>query len=150
MLDSLLYTCISSLEATPSVMVLLAGVLPEKMFSSLFGGTVFFQLILDVLSIRKPCWVSSKDRNPLGKSFTSLCLKRFIHLNVSLNQETLYIYTAQVLFFAVGIDGGNSTINVFFTALFITHYCQTPYLSLLKGNGALQYNSRVAALGMLE
>lgn len=49
---------ISSLAATLSVVVLtaseFAGVLPERMFSSLFGGTVIFQLILDLLSFRKP------------------------------------------------------------------------------------------------
>ena len=162
---------ISSLAATPSVVVLqhlnLLVCCQKGCFLLYLEEQSSSSWSLIYWALGSHAKVSSKDRNPVGKSFPSLCLKRWFklsnpalgnsfwpqnfcscaHLNVSL---TLYIYTVQVLSFAVGIYGGSSTINAFFPALFITHYWQTPYLSFLKGRGALQYNSSMAALGMLE
>lgn len=121
-----------------------AGVLPERMFSPLFGETAIFQMILALLSIRKPHGgVLQRERAP-GKCFASLYLKSgsssptqfwlipnllFLCFEWRLT-ETLCIYTVQMLSFAVETYGGNSFIHCF-----ISHYCQTPYLSLPKRRG---------------
>lgn len=76
---------ISSLAATPSVAVLghlnLLVHCQKACFSSPYGGTVIFQLSLDLLGIRSHAEVSSKDRNPPGKSFDSQSLERWFKLS---------------------------------------------------------------------
>jgi len=91
-----------------------AGVLPERMFSSLTGGMVIFQLILDLLSIRKPHWGVLQRQNSPGKVFCQPLSEKVVQtLPSSFGQqlsapflcsfesephrETLYIYTVQVL-----------------------------------------------------
>lgn len=163
---------IASLAAAPSVVVL------QHLNLLVYCQKGWFLLYLEAhsssssfliyLSIRKPHWGVLQRQKPPGKehcqplsekavqtpqwSFGQQLLvpNLFLHpFECDPHRDTLYIYTAQVVFFAVGIYGANS-INAFFPALFITHYCQAPYLSLLKGRGALQCDSGVAALGMLE